>query len=135
MLLHCKHIRNASTMHVVGGSFFDRLLRREVTSVIPLTLSMLGNILTTSRLARMQFVGSCPSLLMLSIMSSMCDESLMRDGNSAAIGDRCFSTNIERNSTAVPHPLDIVRAGLVLLGLCVLMSPYIVPDLGFNGIV
>ena len=85
-------------------------------------LSIIGNMLTTSKLTRMALKLRF-ELFISSIISNTWHVSLIRDGNSLANLKKTFSTKMDKFSTAVLQPLVITLRGL--FSLCVLTLPYI----------
>ena len=75
---------------------------------------MLGNIFTMSKLTSIDLVGKL-ELLILSIMSSICQVSVILDCKLLAISCNTNSTNMDKDSRAVLQPLVIIRAGLSFL--------------------
>ena len=78
-----------------------------------------------SKLTSIDLVGKL-ELLISSIMSSICQVSVILDGKLLAISCNTFSTNMDKDSRAVLQPLVIIRAGLSFLWLFI--SPYILPE-------
>ena len=69
---------------------------------------------TMSKLTSIDLVGKL-ELLILSIMSSICQVSVILDGKLLAISCNTFSANMDKDSRAVLQPLVIIRAGLSFL--------------------
>ena len=85
-------------------------------------LSIIGNMLTTSKLTRMALKLRF-ELSISSIISNTWHVSLIRDGNSLANLKKTFSIKMDKFSTAVLQPLVVTLTGL--FSLCVLTLPYI----------
>ena len=83
-------------------------------------LSILGNILTISKLTNLQ-----SDVNVLSIIVSMSDVPFTLLPIFKTSEYKHFSTKIDKFCIAVPHPLVITLIGLSTL--CVLTKPYILP--------
>ena len=102
-------------MHYVGGilsSLFNNIF---FTDPIPIFLLILGNIFTISKLTNKQF--SCNFLFRLksSTMFNICCVSCILVSIFRTPGKRHFSIKIDRFSTAVPLPQEIILTGLLSL--------------------
>ena len=110
-----KNNSKASIMHYAGGVLSPHFNNIFFTDSIPMLLSVLGNIFTTSKLTNKQFSCKFPFLLRSSTMFNICCVSCILVSIFKTSGKRHFSTKIDRFSTAVSLPLVIIHAGLLSL--------------------
>ena len=117
-LLQLKHNSKASITQSVGRSLHCLSSKYFPTDAVPILLSILGNILTTSKLTRIALELKS-ELFISSIISNIWKVSLIRDGNLLA------------NSVLQPHVITLTR----LFSLCRLTLPYIFPAVELEGVI
>ena len=116
-LLLYKHISRASIKQSVDGFCIVRLSNASRKVCSPRSLSIFGNILTTSNDTRIAPCGR-PLVLISSINSKRWPVSLILDGRCVVKGAECISRKRDKFSMAVLHPVVSRRTGVLLL--CVL---------------